>query len=162
MAPTRSESSACLWWVRTVGPHCPSDTCAPALRRPTVGTHLKRITRASPGAPVVGANFGWHLPGASHRPAFGGCGPLVRTALQTPVPQHCADQRSAPTLRGSLGPALERLWWVRTVGPHCLHIPVHRHCADQRSAPTLRGSPEPALKRLWWVRTVGPHYPSGT
>jgi hypothetical protein len=30
LAPTNSRSSACLWWVRTVGPHSLSDTSAPA------------------------------------------------------------------------------------------------------------------------------------
>ncbi|EMF62021.1 Hypothetical protein EPM1_0980 [Stenotrophomonas maltophilia EPM1] len=62
-----------------------------------------------PPTALVGANLGWHLLGAGHQPAFGGCGPLVRTTLQTPVLLHCADQRSASTLRGSLRPALERL-----------------------------------------------------
>ncbi len=135
LAPTRSESSACLWWVRTVGPHYPSDTCAPALCRPTVGIHLKRITQASTGAPFVGANLGWHKQPEALTPPWGpGAGRIVPTKVGTyqergiTLPRHCADQRSAPTNSRSpqsqVSSALPPLptcsasTWPRSSGPH--------------------------------------------
>ena len=114
--------------------------------------------------------------------ALGGCGPLVRTIPQTPIPQQeshslalCRptigthQQQISPTAPwGQIPPALGGCGpLVRTIPQ--TPIPQQESHSLALCRPTIGthqqqppNSPSGQILRFRWVRTVGPHNPSDT